>query len=121
MAKRSIGVRESVGPTPTTPTIYSCDRCLRRPTIPFTAWCFESDGSEHRVPNHLLEQTGRVVVYIHDSCRVAQKAAGPVIASSTRHDKDDFTVVAGRQSYTANDVKIVTDGSRFLSVLPSFR
>lgn len=125
MAKRSLGVRESVGPIPTSPTIsrYFCDKCGNGLSMPFSASVFDTDGSEKIVQNKIIPENGRVVVYLHDSCTVAAKTSAPVIYRDDSEDgcdnPDDMIIVAGDRSYTMDDIRVVTEGSRYLMVFPT--
>lgn len=96
---------------------YACDRCMRGLQIPFSAACFESDGSEYIVANRLVDEIGRVVVYMHESCTVAAKTCGPVVYAADS-DTRGMIMVAGNRSYTIEDVRVVMEGHRYLSVLP---
>ena len=97
---------------------YACDRCMRGLQIPFSALCFEPDGSEYTVTNRLVDELGRVVVYMHESCTVAAKTCGPVVYAADS-DTRGMIMVAGNRSYTIEDVRVVMDGHRFMSVLPN--
>lgn len=124
MAKHSSGGRKTLGSIPSIPTIsrYFCDKCGNGLSMPFSASVFNSDGSERVLQNKIIPEDGRVVVYLHDSCTVAAKMDAPVIYRDDGEDcrgADDMITVAGDRSYTMEDIRVVTEGNRYLMVFPT--
>ena len=118
----------SVVAVPGAPTVLGtkCDWCGEWLVQPFTVKIFRPDCSEETIKNHIVSGGGRmVVVYTHDSCKAARKKNGR-LRRLVRHSKDPaydpiyspVRVPAGRRVFSTGDLRVITDGPRFLMVMP---
>jgi hypothetical protein len=127
MAKRSHGVRESLGSSPSIPTISRCENCKLPLVKRFGVTIIDAEGGETYLRNKLVkEEPGTIVVAVHDSCGGARKEVKRELKAAGRSTRiprmtssvTDVDALFNGKLYTMNDVKIVSKGQRVLMFMP---